>query len=54
MIILLALLVGACAAQDWELVWSDEFNGTEIDPNNWQHEITFWGGGVRKFSVCNN
>lgn len=29
------------------LVWQDEFNGTEIDPNNWTHEIGTgnWGWG---------
>ena len=25
--------------EDWKLVWSDEFDGTSIDPNNWEHMI---------------
>lgn len=25
--------------QDWKLVWKDEFDGKEIDPTNWAHEI---------------
>ena len=32
--------------EDWVLVWSDEFDGDEIDFNNWEHEVTAWGGGV--------
>ena len=31
---------------EWELVWSDEFDGDEIDPTKWSHEITQGGGGV--------
>ena len=26
-------------SQNWNLVWSDEFNGTELDSNYWTHEI---------------
>jgi beta-glucanase (GH16 family) len=29
----------------WSLVWSDEFNGSEIDLNKWEHEVNAWGGG---------
>jgi beta-glucanase (GH16 family) len=29
----------------WKLVWHDEFNGSTIDPANWQHEVNGWGGG---------
>jgi beta-glucanase (GH16 family) len=29
----------------WELVWSDEFDGTEIDPANWTYDIGGWGWG---------
>jgi len=34
----LSLLAGPAAAQD-TLIWSDEFDGTSIDPNNWEHMI---------------
>jgi beta-glucanase (GH16 family) len=27
------------------LVWSDEFNGSDIDPNKWEHEVNADGGG---------
>ncbi len=30
---------------DWQLVWSDEFEGTSIDRRKWNHEINCWGGG---------
>lgn len=33
------------AASKWELVWSDEFNGTTIDSSKWSHEKNCWGGG---------
>lgn len=29
----------------WELVWSDEFEGTAIDNNKWTHEVNCDGGG---------
>ena len=29
----------------WELVWQDEFEGTEINSNFWSHEVNCWGGG---------
>lgn len=33
------------AAQDWSLVWSDEFEADEIDPAKWSHDVDCWGGG---------
>ncbi|WP_394222402.1 family 16 glycosylhydrolase [Alteromonas gracilis] len=30
---------------DWELVWSDEFDGASIDDDNWTHEVNCDGGG---------
>ncbi|MAV49401.1 MAG: hypothetical protein CME93_00405 [Hyphomonadaceae bacterium] len=27
------------------MVWSDEFNGAELDPTKWQPEVSCWGGG---------
>ena len=32
-------------AQDWTLVWSDEFNGPDIDTSKWSHEVNGDGGG---------
>ncbi|CUS47358.1 MAG: beta-glucanase [Idiomarinaceae bacterium HL-53] len=30
---------------DWQLVWSDEFSGSQIDPNKWNFEVDCRGGG---------
>ena len=30
---------------DWNLVWSDEFDGAAIDANKWTHEVNCDGGG---------
>ena len=30
---------------DWRLVWSDEFDGSAINTNNWTHEVNCNGGG---------
>ncbi|MCF8261117.1 MAG: family 16 glycosylhydrolase [Melioribacteraceae bacterium] len=32
-------------AQDWQLVWSDEFDGNSINADNWTHEIGGSGWG---------
>ena len=29
----------------WELVWSDEFDGTGIDRSKWNFDVDCWGGG---------
>jgi beta-glucanase (GH16 family) len=44
-IFLLLLSLGAQA--QWNLIWSDEFNGTSIDPSNWVFETGGggWGNG---------
>lgn len=28
---------------DWKLVWSDEFDGTELDRTKWGFRLNFWG-----------
>ncbi len=33
------------AAGNWQLVWSDEFDGTAIDPARWNAIEDCWGGG---------
>ncbi|WP_157960453.1 glycoside hydrolase family 16 protein [Marinimicrobium alkaliphilum] len=30
---------------EWELVWSDDFEGDSIDLDKWSHEVNCWGGG---------
>jgi beta-glucanase (GH16 family) len=34
---------------DWRLVWNDEFDGTEIDSDNWNFEVNCGGGGNDEF-----
>ncbi|MFK7766983.1 MAG: family 16 glycosylhydrolase [Mariniblastus sp.] len=31
--------------EGWNLVWSDEFEGTELDTKKWKHETGAWGWG---------
>ena len=31
--------------EDWAMVWSDEFNGSEIDTSKWVFDIGNWGWG---------
>lgn len=33
------------SAQDWRLIWSDEFDGEAINAANWTYDIDCWGGG---------
>lgn len=33
------------SSSPWTLVWSDEFDGNEIDSEKWEHEVNCWGGG---------
>ena len=41
------LLLGAApaAAEDWKLVWSDEFTGSALDQRKWGFDADCWGGG---------
>lgn len=51
LLLLLTLLVAltpipsANAAGNWNLVWSDEFDGTSLNTNNWRAEIGTGSGG---------
>jgi len=36
---------GGVGPNGWKLVWSDEFDGSAIDPKKWEHEVNCWGGG---------
>lgn len=36
---------GPAALEGWELVWSDEFDGTAIDRSKWDFDVDCWGGG---------
>ena len=34
----------------WKLVWSDEFNGNELDRSKWGFRLYFWGKRFKAFS----
>ena len=36
---------GPASLDGWQLVWSDEFEGPEIDTSKWGFDIDCWGGG---------
>ncbi|WP_017672271.1 glycoside hydrolase family 16 protein [Blastomonas sp. AAP53] len=40
-----APLAASPAQGGWDLVWSDEFDGTALDPAKWKPELSCWGGG---------
>jgi len=42
--LLLCLFAGAMS-QQYQLVWSDEFNGNALDRGKWQYEANCDGGG---------
>jgi beta-glucanase (GH16 family) len=44
-------LANSCLAQQWQLVWSDEFDSDEINESNWTHEIGGhgWGNGEYQY-----
>ena len=37
--------IAPAVGQGWELVWSDEFDGDDIDLTKWAYETNCWGGG---------
>ena len=41
----LALIAPALCVADWQLVWSDEFNGTSVDSTKWSYDIGNGSGG---------
>ena len=42
---LAALAAPAAAADNWAMVWSDEFDGDKIDRSKWGFDVDCWGGG---------
>lgn len=42
---LAALAAPATAADNWTMVWSDEFAGDKIDRSKWGFDVDCWGGG---------
>src|SRR6516162_3795559 len=54
---LLLLLIGGrflCCAEDWRLVWSDEFDGTAgsvPDPKKWTYDLGAGGWGNQELET---
>lgn len=44
-LILSCFYAGFLNAQEWKLVWSDEFSGTSLDTSVWNIEVNGHGGG---------
>lgn len=45
-VLLSALMSVSCAqrhANEWQLIWSDEFEGNTLNTSNWKHEVDCWG-----------
>jgi beta-glucanase (GH16 family) len=40
--------------EGWDLVWNDEFEGSAIDPNKWEHEVNADGGGNNELQYYTN
>jgi beta-glucanase (GH16 family) len=45
---------GILFGQAWELVWSDEFNGTTLDENSWTREVGGGGWGNNELQYYTN
>jgi beta-glucanase (GH16 family) len=51
-ILIAVLMFGSiCFAQQWQLVWSDEFDGNAVNDSNWTHEIggNGWGNNELQY-----
>ncbi|PRP88067.1 glucan endo-1,3-beta-D-glucosidase [Planoprotostelium fungivorum] len=50
------ILAAIClaAGEDYQLVWSDEFDGTSLDLNKWQYEVNCDGGGNNELQCYTN
>lgn len=60
-LLVFALPLMDAQAQDWELVWADEFEGTEVDTTKWSFQIgdgcpdlCGWGNGEEQFYTAEN
>jgi beta-glucanase (GH16 family) len=48
------LLLSVCSvamAEDWRLVWQDEFDGTSLDVLKWEIEVNAFGGGNHELQI---
>lgn len=47
-----AFLGTGVQAQNWKLVWEEEFEGTEVDQSSWNFEVKGGGFGNRELQFC--
>ena len=47
----LLLLAAQAKAADWQLVWSDEFNGSKLDYGKWGVSVDAFGGGNQEMQL---
>ncbi|PRP88258.1 LPXTG-motif cell wall anchor domain-containing protein [Planoprotostelium fungivorum] len=52
--LLLLFAFAGVFAQQYNLVWSDEFNGNSLDRSKWQHEVNCDGGGNNEHQCYTN
>ncbi len=53
----LIIISSRAFAQDYKLVWSDEFNGTQLDTSNWEYQIgnhRGWGNNEKEYYLPGN
>lgn len=45
LVLALMAMAPSARADDWQLVWSDEFDRPMVDPTKWSFDVDCWGGG---------
>lgn len=53
-ITILSLLIGVISFSQYQLVWSDEFDGTELNTNIWNYELGASGWGNNEWQYYTN
>ena len=51
---LITLISVSAKAQNWQLVWSDEFNGTTLNPTIWTPTVAGTGFGNKELEYYSN
>lgn len=49
--LLLLTFSGIAAAEDWKLVWQDEFDGKGLNFQQWEIEVNAFGGGNQELQI---
>ena len=60
--IIVFLTINSLSAQNWQLVWEDDFNGSSLDQSKWTHDIGTgsqygmwgWGNGEKQYYQSQN